>query len=503
MKFKFRFTKLLIALFAAMLSMPVFSAPNAPIVLFYSDLSDVRLYINDEEIGMLPVTFTYLVPGKYEIRAEKENYKPLEKTIIITDKSNQEFEIELEMAKGIVVFNVDPLPESINANGRRYILSENQNSIELTAGVYKISLEKFGFERLETIVNIQPNEKIYIEGKFKAKEFAVSNIKAYPKVVNPNSKSFRKNCIISFDVTSDGKCRFTIIDEKKNTIKTLNAENFDKEHQKIIWDARDSEGNKVEDGIYSLLENPDCRIAVKSDCKIDFSTIGKTGSSLATSPIATMSGENCIKISSQSGFDYSQNDGKNLFGFPLNFYFLYSPLDFFEFSIHFGTTIFYSNDTKTPFFLGSSVKFGKNWENLSLSGILAYTYQTNESSQYLQNNGLEGGLLFDLYAQNCFFSISSFAVLFPKTGLPDYSNTEDFACKNILWKNCANISYLWEKTQLTIYFQYNYMTQYKFGAYSTLTLQDSHVQLFLYSEYQFEKADFIGNYNRIGLNILI
>ena len=155
MKFKFRFTKLLIALFAAMLSMPVFSAPNAPIVLFYSDLSDVRLYINDEEIGMLPVTFTYLVPGKYEIRAEKENYKPLEKTIIITDKSNQEFEIELEMAKGIVVFNVDPLPESINANGRRYILSENQNSIELTAGVYKISLEKFGFERLETIVNNQ------------------------------------------------------------------------------------------------------------------------------------------------------------------------------------------------------------------------------------------------------------------------------------------------------------------------------------------------------------
>ncbi|MCR5698046.1 MAG: PEGA domain-containing protein [Treponemataceae bacterium] len=503
MKFKISFLRLSAVLFVALMSLPVFSVSHSPVVLFYSELSDVRFYLNDEEIGMLPVTFTSLVPGKYEIRAEKENYKTLVQTIVVTNESNQEFKIDLEIAKGILIFNVEPLPESINANGVKHKLEESQNSIELTAGVYKISLEKFGFEKLETTVSIQPYQEVTVEGKFKAKEFAVSNIKTYPKTINTESKSFRKKCVISFDVTTNGKCSFTVVDENKNTVRILEAGNFDREHQKILWDGCDSEGKTVPDGTYFLLENEKCRITVKSDDKVEFSGIGKTGSSFATSPIATMSEKGLFKLSSQSLFDYSKEEGSGIFGFPLEFYFLYSPLDFFEFSFHFGTSILYSDEIQAPFFFGSSVKFGKNWDNLSLSGVLAYTYQTKEQSYLMQNNGLEGGVLFDYFVENWLFSFSSFAVLFPQTGIPVISENANFADENLLWKNCASASYIWQRTQLTFYFQYNYLTQYKFGAYSTLTLTDSHIQLFLYTEFQFDQLDFVGNYNRLGLNILI
>ncbi|MGP1587902.1 MAG: hypothetical protein ACTTHG_06115 [Treponemataceae bacterium] len=119
-----------------------------PTVSFWSELKDVKIFINNEEIGMLPQKDIKLFPGSYKIRAEKRNFHTKEFRLEVTWEEFQSYEIKLDtiQSKGFIQFYINPFPQKIYINDEKYEFEKSNNVLALEKGFYRIRFEHFGYK---------------------------------------------------------------------------------------------------------------------------------------------------------------------------------------------------------------------------------------------------------------------------------------------------------------------------------------------------------------------
>nr|MCR4790853.1 PEGA domain-containing protein [Treponemataceae bacterium] len=318
------FSRKLFSIFICLLvSTSTFALDNK--VTFYSKLNDVKLYINDEEIGMLPQTLENMFTGIYTVRVEKKNYATKEMQVEISNESQQTFEIEMEILKGKLSYSLSEKPDHIYVDGSKIEFEKDSDLLMVTAKIHKFRFEKFGYKPIEADLIINADSENKFEAVFEKEEFSVSDFSVYPLTINPCSNLFNKEASLNFSVTAKGSLNFLVSDSQGKTVRKLKAENFTQSNQILFWDGKDENGNYVDDGKYTIeIENTDFskKISVEKSNKKTFISASKNGAASGKTPLACLLDKGLYVIGADfSGKFFMDSQNSLNYLFPLNFYF--------------------------------------------------------------------------------------------------------------------------------------------------------------------------------------
>ena len=123
---------------------------NLPII---TEPSNARIYIDDNYIGISPISYKFTIGKNYNIKITKENYKPINETIFITENVNKLPIYNLEKLEKILPIITEP------SNARIYI---DDNYIGISPISYKFTIGKT-YNLKITKENYKPiNETIFI-----------------------------------------------------------------------------------------------------------------------------------------------------------------------------------------------------------------------------------------------------------------------------------------------------------------------------------------------------
>ena len=134
--------------------LPIYNLEKLEKILpIITEPSNTRIYIDDNYIGISPISYKFTIGKNYNIKITKENYKPINETIFITENVNKLPVYNLEKLEKILPIITEPTNATITIDG---------NYIGISPISYKFTIGK-NYNIKITKENYKPiNESVYI-----------------------------------------------------------------------------------------------------------------------------------------------------------------------------------------------------------------------------------------------------------------------------------------------------------------------------------------------------
>jgi len=223
----------------------------------------VRIFIDGIERGRTPASFTNFPQGEYHIKLSRDGYRDKNFITTLFNSSRIVASITMEEERGFVQVNVirDPdSPEWLLLNPQ--IVSDETSSFEdntlnLSAGLRTIRVRSFGWEETSVSVLVTDGESKTIDIIMKPAQFKIGNASLSRRRFNPLNPGKLGETDLYFEVTSPGTAEITITNSGGEEIFNRVLGVFDTWLQHITWNGRDSGGNPLPKGVYT--------VSIKSD----------------------------------------------------------------------------------------------------------------------------------------------------------------------------------------------------------------------------------------------
>jgi TolB-like protein len=142
----------------------------------YSEPDGAEIYVDNNYMGVTPLSLKKVAEGEHEIRLVKEKFKEWTQRVIVRSFQPTDVKATLEVSPGILTINSLPSGAAINFKGK-FIARTPHTLSNITPGEIVVNVEKEFYEPWTTSVYISPNshETLDITLKEKKGKFTVSS----------------------------------------------------------------------------------------------------------------------------------------------------------------------------------------------------------------------------------------------------------------------------------------------------------------------------------------
>ena len=123
---------------------------------FYSEPAGAEIYVDNNFMGVTPLSLKKVAEGEHEIRLVREKYKEWTQRVFVRSFQPTDVKATLEVSPGILTINSIPTGASIIFKGKFMALTPHTLS-NITPGEVVVNVEKENFEPWTTSVFISPN----------------------------------------------------------------------------------------------------------------------------------------------------------------------------------------------------------------------------------------------------------------------------------------------------------------------------------------------------------
>jgi hypothetical protein len=255
----------------------------------------VRVFIDGMERGLSPLTIETLPPGEHSVRLYKEGYNERQFNITIFNNSRLVVSIEMKDERGEVLVSVRKAPDSpeelpfkpiifSTPPAAKYpadLFADNTTVLNLPVGHCTIRARAFGWEDASVTVLVNENKTASADIIMRPAELKLTNISASRRRFNPNNTGNLGTIIYRFETTAPGLGTFSVFDKDGSLVYQENLKPFTAWEQSLSWNGRDSSGNILPEGFYTvsfeavppqkLSHNKTEPVSVSLETKIDYS----------------------------------------------------------------------------------------------------------------------------------------------------------------------------------------------------------------------------------------
>ena len=377
-----------------------------------TNLAGVRVFVDGMERGLSPVTIGTLSPGEHSVRLYKEGCKERQFNITIFNNSCLLVSIEMEDERGEVLVSVrkaqgssDQLP--FNPEIASYpvsLSSDNTTVLNLPVGYQIIRARAFGWEDASVTVLVDEKKPVAVEIILRPAELKLKNASASRRRFNPNNTGNMGAVIYRFETTAPGLGTFSVYDKNKSLVYQKNLNQFTAWEQSVTWNGRDSSGNLLPEGVYTILieaAGPLLLSSIKStpvtvslETEINYSNniipLSLSGglSGLAFSPLPHVLPAGSFQI--EGGiFAGNFNDEKLFSVLPFETGIRISPFDSIEISSVFNINPRFNSTVKTGWGVSGSAKYNiLNGSGFPLAFAAGFSYTwAGKNGEFPLNSG--------------------------------------------------------------------------------------------------------------------
>jgi TolB-like protein len=161
----------------------------------YSEPQGAQIFVDNNIMGITPMSLKKVAEGEHEIRLVKENFKEWTRRVVVQSFQPTDVKATLDVSPGVLTVNSSPPGASINFKGKH--VAETPHTLSnLTPGEVVIHVNKPGYESWTTSVFITPNSHEHLDIKLKEMRgtFTISSkpgsAAVYLKQVGTDDKKF-------------------------------------------------------------------------------------------------------------------------------------------------------------------------------------------------------------------------------------------------------------------------------------------------------------------------
>ena len=355
-------------------------------LIVYSNPEGVRVFIDEIEYGTTPLILENLQHGEFQIRLTREGYKDRSFDITLFSTSRLTVSIIMEEERGFVEISVDR--DSGNTEHLLFnpqiiisgytetcipVLHENKATVNLPTGFRNIRARAFGWEDISVSVLVTEADTASVNILMKPAAFKIANLTQSRRRFNPLNSNNLGITIYRFEVSAPGSGVLKILNTDKEEVYKTNIENFDTWAQQVSWNGRDSNGNLLPQGIYTVLieasQNSSEVSVMTLETEIDYSTriiplsieSGISGLTFAPMPHVLPQGSYQLTAGVQIGkFLQPQNinyDTTDSYSLPFDINMRVAPFKKLELSTSLNINPYLDNETQTGWSISGSTKY--------------------------------------------------------------------------------------------------------------------------------------------------
>ena len=407
-----------------------------------SNVYNAEVYINGIFKGYTKLELNKLRPGLYFIEVSKKGYEKKRFEVFLRKGDSKKVYASLKLITGYIEFLNYPKDASVYVDGNLY----KNKIVEVPIGKKKVSVYKFGYQKLETYVDVYAYETTGVSIELEPAEFYISDFKVSEDRINPNVNGL-SNCKISFYANANGKATIKIIDERDNVVKQFDFGRFTTWDNSVEWKGTDSLGKTVPDGKYRIVL--DCEtgsfedsVIVDSTMRYPVESFTCCGGGIGNFPTVFDSTKKNVRMSfGAEGIFAVGNEKQGAYGCHLETGVLFDIGEFVEIGIAAGGLLGSFKSQKGasifPFNVNASVKVSNSLEinddlNIGFGGFATYGY-SNFFMESKLNNGIGFGGIFGVEFPLFYAGVSSQFVIGAETG--------NLAKDSKIWKNALTLSF--------------------------------------------------------------
>jgi len=124
----------------------------------YSDPDSAEIYVDNNFMGVTPMSFKKVAEGEHEIRLYKKNFREWTQRVLVRSFQPTDVKATLEVSPGILTVNSFPSGASIFFKGKLIARTPHTMS-NIPPGEIVLQVEKPGYESWTTSVQIAPNSQ--------------------------------------------------------------------------------------------------------------------------------------------------------------------------------------------------------------------------------------------------------------------------------------------------------------------------------------------------------
>jgi len=221
--------------------------------------SAVKVFIDGAERGVTPISFDSIASGEHQIKLSKDGYKDRIFNVVLFNTSRLVVSIEMKEEQGSVKVSVIKAPGSpeqlpfharISSETQFYTLpSDNTILLNLPAGFRTIRVSAFGWKDASASVLIEEDKTVSVDIIMRPVKFEMEKGFVAGKRFNPKMGD---TAVYYYTVSAPALATFSVFDENGKCVYQEEPFIFDRSGQRESWDGRDSSGNILPEGVYTL-----------------------------------------------------------------------------------------------------------------------------------------------------------------------------------------------------------------------------------------------------------
>ena len=214
-----------------------------------SNAFNAEVYINGIFKGFTTLELKGMRPGRYFIEVVKSGYERERFEVRLRRGESKEVYVNLKLITGYIEFLNYPSGASVSVDGSIY---SNKKIVEVAAGRHRVNVSKFGYESLETYVDVLPYKTTGVSIELEPAAFYVNDFEVSKKRINPNVNGL-SSCEISFYVSANGNVSIKVENEVGEVVNQFDFFRFTTWYNHVDWNGTDAAGKIVADGTYKIV----------------------------------------------------------------------------------------------------------------------------------------------------------------------------------------------------------------------------------------------------------
>ncbi|MCL2443187.1 MAG: PEGA domain-containing protein, partial [Treponema sp.] len=225
----------------------------------------VKVYIDGIERGETPVVFDNMLPGEYIVWLTRDDYESRNFNITLRDNSRLTVSVEMTRALGealVSIYKEKESPELYPFEPRLFtrapgdvsipLTHDNKTIVKLPTGFHVFRARAFGWEDTSVTVFVEENKIASVDIYMQPAVFKLENFSQSRRRFNPLNSGSLGITEYRFEVSAPGEGFIRILDSNGTTVYIRQLDRFDTWIQREIWNGRDTSGNLLPQGIYTI-----------------------------------------------------------------------------------------------------------------------------------------------------------------------------------------------------------------------------------------------------------
>jgi hypothetical protein len=212
-----------------------------------TDPDSAEVWIDGELKGLSPYMMDDITKGWHKILLRKSGYYEATAWVDV-ETDYMLYQSTLTQIKGFLQISATPEQSTISINGQRF----SPGLIQLPIGTYTVSVRAFGYTDYQAAAIISENAITTLSVALPAAPFAITSFSLPKTSFNPGNPGLLGMLEGSFSVTGPGVGELRVLDQAGNEVYSRLLPVFTTWNQPFTWNVRDSSGNELPDGSYTL-----------------------------------------------------------------------------------------------------------------------------------------------------------------------------------------------------------------------------------------------------------